>query len=242
MKRWGLMVLVLTSLARASSGYGQEVRVSPTNRTMAVQATASVRVDPEIAIVGFGYQNYGLTKDQAYAENKKAADKILQTLLGAGIPQDTIETDYLEVSAVQEDRDWSAEDRRTRKFEAKQSWKVRSSVPMAQKIVDWAVTAEATEVQPVQWIVADPQTVEDKAAVMALEKARALGQQMAKEMDLKLGAILSISNGAAGLTLFDKLGKASQTVTVNEEAKPSLRLFPEKIERSATVSVVFAIE
>jgi len=241
MKNTILTLAVLCAFMCVVSASAQEVQVSPANRTITVQATATVSVDPELAMVGVGYQNYGRTKDEAFAENKRAAQKIIQALLDAGIPQDTIETDDLQVSTVDRDRDLSPAERKDRQYHVQQSWKIRVAVPEAQKVVDLAVSAGATEVRSVQWIVADLQVLEDKAAILALEKARGLADQMAKQMGVQLGAILSASNGVINDMEFIAHKRVSQTVTVNAAPQPSLKLFPEKIQRTTTVSVTYAI-
>jgi uncharacterized protein YggE len=109
-------------------------------------------------------------------------------------------------------------------------------------VVDLAVSAGATEVQPVQWIVTDLQILDDKAATTALEKARGLAEQMAKQMGVRLGMLLSASNG--GINEMESMGRAQlkRIVTVSEQAQPSLKLFPQKILRTTTVFVTYAIE
>jgi uncharacterized protein YggE len=234
--------LVFCAFSFAGFASAQEVQVSPANRTITAQATATVGVDPELAIVGVGYQNYARTKEEAFAENKRVAQKIIHALLDAGIPQDAIETDELQVSAVERDRDWSAAERKDRQYHAQQSWKIRLAVPDAQKVVDLAVGAGATDVQPVQWVVADLQILENRAAMLALEKARGLAEQMAKQAGVKLGMVLNASNGVINDMQFMKRSRDVHYVTVSEGAQPSLKLFPEKILRTTTVSVTYAIE
>jgi uncharacterized protein YggE len=239
---FALAVFCAIGCAVSASASAQEVQVSPTNRTITAQATATVSVDPELAIVGVGYQNYGRSKDEAFAQNKRAAQKIIQALLDAGIPQDTIETDDLQVSAVEQDKELPPAERKDRQYHAQQSWRIRVAVPEAQKVVDLAVSAGATEVQPVQWIVTDLQILDDKAATTALEKARGLAEQMAKQMGVRLGMLLSASNG--GINEMESMGRAQlkRIVTVSEQAQPSLKLFPQKILRTTTVFVTYAIE
>lgn len=234
--------LVFCAFSFAGFASAQEVQVSPANRTITAQATATVGVDPELAIVGVGYQNYGRTKDQTFEDNKRAAHKIIQALLGAGIPQGAIETDELQVSAVDRDRDLSAAEQKDRQYHAQQFWKIRLAVPDAQKVVDLAVSAGATDVQPVQWVVADLQILEDRAALLALEKARGLAEQIAKQAGVKLGMVLSASNGVINDMQFMKRSRDVNYVTVSAGAQPSLKLFPEKILRTSTVFVTYAIE
>ena len=60
MQNWicGFLVL-LTSLPAA----GQNVQVNRQNKTIAISADASVSMEPDIAVLHFGYQNYGRTRE-----------------------------------------------------------------------------------------------------------------------------------------------------------------------------------
>jgi hypothetical protein len=221
----------------------QEVQVSPTNRTIAVTASETLRVDPDLAIAHVGYHNYGPTKEATYAENVRAAEKITQALFGAGVSKESLETEALLLSLVDyRNCDSSSDEKKNQKFEAQQTWEIRLPVPDAQKIVDVAVAAGATDVSPVQWVMADVHALEAKASSAALAKARVAAEQIAKQMGVKVGALLYVTNGQPQDMDFTVRSRYPQTVTVTAEAQPSLILFPQKVEKTGTVSAVFAIE
>jgi uncharacterized protein YggE len=64
-------------------------------KTIEISATEKVVVPADTATVKIGYQNLALTKDAAYAENTRTANKILQAILDAGVPKESIETESL---------------------------------------------------------------------------------------------------------------------------------------------------
>jgi hypothetical protein len=61
-------------------------------------------------------------------------------------------------------------------------------------------------------------------------------------MGVKLGALLYATNGQPQDMDFTLRRRYPQSVTVSAEAQPSLILFPQKVEKTGTVSAVFAIE
>jgi uncharacterized protein len=235
-----MAVFGIGSFARVSA---QDVQVSPSNRTISVLASETLRVDPDLAIATVGYSNFGATKEAAYSENLRAAEKITKALFDAGLSKEEVQTESLQLSAVDSpNHDWTAKERQDRKFQAEQSWKIRLKVSDAQKIVDLAVAAGATDVSPVQWVVADVHALEARASSAALEKARVLAEQIAKQMGVKLGVLLYATNWQPQDLEFVTRSGLTTTVTVSGEAQPSLVLFPRKVEKTGTVSAIFAIE
>jgi len=196
--------------------------------------------------VQIGYHNYGRTRDLAYEENTRIAEKILGALLRAGVPRESIESQAVHLGRVDTgDKEWTSEQKRERQFEARQSWAVRVSVPEAQKILDWAVTAGANEVQDVDWTVADPKGLEAKASATAVGKAREMAEQMARKLGAKVGELLYADNARPTIHVVTRSGLSMaslQLSIVTAPPKPQLMLFPKKVEREATVNAVFALE
>jgi uncharacterized protein YggE len=196
MKKISLAALAIVAIGYFSNASAQDVQVSPTNRTIAVTASETLRLDPDLAIAHVGYHNYGPTKEATYAENVRAAEKITKALFAAAVPKELLETEALLLSLV-DYRNWdlSSAEKKNQKFEALQTWQIRLPVPDAQKIVAVAVAAGATDVNPVQWVMADVHALEAKASSAALAKARIAAEQIANQMTVKRGALLYVTNG-----------------------------------------------
>jgi uncharacterized protein len=238
-----LAAMAIVGIGCFSNASAQDVQVSPTNRTIAVTASETLRVDPDLAIAHVGYHNYAPTKEAAYAENVRAAEKITKALFAAGVPKEALETEALLLSLVDyRNCDVSSDQQKNQKFEAQQTWEIRVSVPDAQKIVDVAVAAGATDVSPVQWVMADVHELEVKASSAALVKARIAAEEIAKQTGVKLGALLYVTNGQPQDMEFMDRNRYLKTVEVTEGRQPSLILFPQKVQKTGTVSAVFAIE
>src|SRR5262249_1582491 len=120
----------------------------------------------------------------------------------------------------------------------------------AQKTIDTAVQAGANGIEDVSWDVTDPEALEAKARTAALERARATAADLAKTAGGKVGDLLYASNslnGILGLLAGNRtVSTASVSVGSQGNGFPtpvfSLQLFPEKIQRQATVRAIFALD
>jgi uncharacterized protein YggE len=199
------LVLFIASLLR-----GQSQHSSPEQRTIEIIATEKVRVTAEAVTIKIGFQNQAATKDAAYAENTRAANKILQALMDAGVPKEA-------------------------KFTASQQWEIHSKAAEAQKVVDIAVAAGASQIEQVDWSVADDKQLEAKAYGAALKRAKDVAEQTAAQSGLKLEEIVSIVNSPGGG------GELMYAMAVAAPKIAMLKLQPGVVEREASVTVVYLV-
>jgi len=226
----------------------QKVAVNQSDRTIAVTADASVSVDPDLAIVTIGYENYAYTEKAAFGENVSMANSIVDAMVKAGLDKRFIESGKLSVARAERNDNWTPEEQKLRQFRAYQSWKVKVPVDQAQKLVELALHAEATNVENVAWEVVDPVALQAKAGAAALAKARRIAEQMARGLNAKLGPLVHVSSTAPAVMSFESYGKLSASNATSiarsgpEPGKPGLTLFPQKVRATATVQAVFASE
>jgi hypothetical protein len=230
----------------------QSIEVNRQNRTVEVIATEKVQVDADIANVTLGCISYGQTHDQAYQANLEIADKVTKALFSAGVQKEQIESNNVELGETDSGEivDQPAGVRKNRQFKAHQSWRVRLSASDAQKLIDVAVQAGANGIEYVSWDVADPEELEAKARVAAMEKVRSAASEMVKSSGGKLGDLLYASNSLNGILGLlagqSRLNTTSSSLSGRGKGVStptfSLQLFPEKIEKQATVRAIFALE
>jgi uncharacterized protein YggE len=219
-----------------------QIRTDPSpQKTIEISATEKVQVPAETAAVKVGFQNQSSTKDAVYGDNTRTANKIVQALLDAGVPKDAIETESLSL-ARDEDR-FGSKPQQPSTFTATQQWQIQSKASEAQKIVDIAVAAGANQIESVDWSVADPQKLDDRAYAAALARAKTIAEQTAAQTGVKLGAIISVSNSTNPAGRFRMRDKELMTVEVTaaKSAMPMLKLQPGTVEREASVTVTYAI-
>ena len=134
-----------------------------------------------------------------------------------------------------------------RQYKAHQSWRVRVAASEAQKLIDIAVQAGANGVESVSWEVADEGSLEAKARAAAMEKARRTADELAKSAGAKLGDLLFVSNTSNEVFLYASRTVQTLSATLSVDGNGfvppafSLKLFPEKVEKQASVRAVFAI-
>jgi hypothetical protein len=232
------------ALATAAPGFAQAptIQVNRENRTIAITATDKVTAMADTATVHIGFITYGSDKDAAYAAGSTLSNAIVKALTNAGVPSDAIESENQNLSPVQEyqiDKLTPAE-KAQRKFQLSQSWTVRTNAADAAKTLDLAVKAGANQSGQIDWSLKDENAPQAEAAAKALQRARTVAAQMATGMSVKLGPLIFASNETQAEPP-RPLMRAMAASQLAEKVQP-LAINPRRIEKSATVYAVFAIE
>ena len=228
----------------------QTVQVNSQNRTIEVAAESSIEITADRVAITVGYRNFGATHDDAFADNARVAARILKAWQDAGVDPKTIATAELNSHPVPEDdlRTMSAADRKAKQFEAFQSWRISESPEVAQKLLDIAVDAGANEVGTPDWSLSNSAAADNQAYAAALASAHSIADQMAGSFGGKTGPLLYASNtarrfdvqagggGGAGGGMFRDFDRATP------KSRPETKLLPQKIQRSAYVRAIFALE
>jgi uncharacterized protein YggE len=227
-----------------SAAVAQAADGGSARKTIEISASEKVQVVAEIATVKIGCQNQAPTKDAAYAENTRVANKIVKALVDAGVPKEAIQTESLSL-AKDEDR-YGNKPQGPMPYSANQQLLIHAKASDAEKVVDIAIAAGANRLQDVEWSVAEPKELETKAYAAALMRAKALAEQTATQAGLKLGEIVSIVNSAdAGGRFGPGYGRGRLAVMamlqVSAAKMPMLALHPAIVEREASVTVTYAI-
>jgi uncharacterized protein len=239
---------VIVLLACPAIGRAQTVQVNQQNRTIEIAATASLEITADRVTITAGYRNYGPTHDAAFAENARIAAQILKAWTDAGLSQKEIATNALSsrLTSEIELRDMSPDERKQKEYEVEQSWKITQKIDVAEKLLDIAVDAGANYVGDPVWDLADPDAAETQAYASALEKARAVADQMAKSFGAKTGALLYASNEARPSQFGGGIagGAAGGAFWTRKErtARPDTKLLPQKVEKTGYVRAIFALE
>jgi uncharacterized protein len=226
----------------------QQIQIDRQNRTVDVEVKEGIEVEAEIALVTIGCLSYGDTHDQAYAENLRAADKVLKAILAFGITKEDIASTRLELSENDSDDRNSRNSRQPtpRRYKAHQGWTVRVTAANAQKLIDNVVHAGANGIEEISWAVKDPGALRAKARAKALERAKVVAAELAQSVGGKLGIPLYVSDYVVEMTFVSKSQSDKKDYVdqngVFETPEFKLQLFPEKIREDITIHVVFALE
>jgi uncharacterized protein YggE len=239
-----ILRLAAIAIAVAISANAQTIQVNKDNRTIAITAADKVIATADTATVHIGFIAYGPDSDAAYATGSHLSNSIIKSLTSAGIPNDAIESENQNVSPVQEyqvDKLTPAE-KAQRKFQVTQSWTVRANASDAAKILDLAVKAGANQSGQIDWSLKDENAPQAEAAAKALQRARTVAGEMAKGMNVKLGALIYASNETQAEPIRPLMKAMVMNGAMAAPAPQPLAINPRQIEKSATVYAVFAIE
>jgi uncharacterized protein YggE len=221
----------------------QTIQVNKENRTIAVIATDKVTAQADTASVHVGFIAYGPDSDTAYANGSRVSNAIHKALIASGVPEDAIESENQSVSPVQEyqvDKLTPAQ-KEQRQFQVVQSWTVRTHAADAAKVLDLAVKAGANQSGQIEWSLKDENAPEAEAAAKALQRARSVADEMARGLNAKLGALIYASNEVQSEPIRPLNGRMMAAAPMMQKAEP-LAVNPRRIEKTATVHAVFAIE
>lgn len=235
--------MVLLGVGLVVPCQAQSVQVSGANRTVSVTATSQVIVMADVATVHLGFQVYGPDSDTAYANGSRVSNAIAKALAGAGVAKETIESEAQSLTAVQNygNEKLTPAELAQRKFQVQQGWTVRTAADDAAKVLDVAVKAGANQSGEIDWSLANEGAPEAQAATKALERARSVASGMATGMGAKLGALLYASNTSLEAPVRPMPRVMAFSVRAKEATAP-LSINPRRIEKSATVTAIFAIE
>jgi uncharacterized protein len=240
---FALAAAILTTAAPAIS-QTPTIQVNKDNHSIAVSATDKVTAMANTATVHIGFITYGPDSDAAYATGSRLSNAIMQALTTAGIPKDAIESENQNVSPVQEyqiDKLTPAE-KAQRKFQVVQSWTVRTPANDAAKTLDLAVKAGANQSGQIDWSLKDENAPQAEAAAKALQRARTVAGEMAKGMNVRLGALIFASNETQAEPIRPLMRMEAMAKGAMPAPAQPLAINPRQIEKSATVYAVFAIE
>lgn len=240
-----MKILQITAIALCTATVAvsaQTIQVSKENRTISITATDKVMAIADVATVHVGFIVYGPDSDAAYANGSRTSNAIIKALTNAGIPSAAIESENQSLAPVQNYQVEKLTDaeKAQRKFQVTQSWTVRANANDASKILDLAVKTGANQSGQIDWSFKDENAPEAEAAAKALQRARAQAEQMAQSLNAKLGVLLYASNEVQASPVRPMMRAMAGSMAM-DKVEP-LAINPRQIEKSATVTAIFAIE
>jgi uncharacterized protein YggE len=226
-----LVFFVLCRVAMAQQPGQPQLKIDSTNRTLTVTAQDQVSVDPDVAILHVGFETQPTDAKSAYAAGAATSNAIINALKQAGVTETAIHSEWQRLNSVYG---------KPHKFTLAQQWTVKVKPDKAAEILDVAVTAGATDSGQIDWTVENVQDLENQALEGAAERARAQAAVLAKGMGVKLGAVVYVSNQVSSPVI--PVRAFAMKAEANAAQPQPLAIEPHKVERSATVYAVFAIE
>ncbi len=190
------LALLMTSCAPA-----QTTTNTTQVRTLNVNGTGTVQVQPDIARVSIGVNTQSPDITQALNDNTSASNAIKQTLLDMGVAEEDIQTSNFNIYPQQQNV-LSTPDNPT---ETQTVFVVQNTVTVVVRKLDSlgqilaaVVDQGANTINGVSFDIEDPSAATAEARQKAIDDAASQAQAIADAAGVKLGAISSISIGDSG--------------------------------------------
>ncbi len=232
--------LALAALSAAAAVSAQQtslmqLKTDASNRSIAVTADDRISVDANVAVLHIGFTTQPKDSKSCYADGAKTSNNIIGAIKAAGIPEADIHSEGQRISAF---------DAKQHKFQLSEEWTVRTPPERAAEILDIAVNNGATDSGEIDWTVKDPKALEDQVLKSASLRATTRAQAIADGLGVKLGKAIYATNQVSGGNVYrsSEMMMARSAQTDMAVSAPPLAIEPHKVERDATVYVVFAIE
>lgn len=163
--------------------------------TLNVNATATVRRAPDVAVIQLAVETLAPTAGQASDRNAARMDEVLRAVRARGIPASGIRTQRLDLQPRYEQRQREGEPRIVG-YQAVNQVTVRmEDVAAVGDIVDAAVRAGANRVTGIRFELAEPESAYHEALRQAIAKARAEAEVAASALGMRLGEPVHVSTG-----------------------------------------------
>jgi uncharacterized protein YggE len=239
-----LALLLATSIGSTA----QTIQINKENKTIAINTTDEATATADIAAITIGFEIFKPDADSASAEGGRLSHAIMDALHKAGVEDKSIESRSQGVSRnTNFDEKENTSQRAQRQFRFEQSWEVSANAKDAAAVLRLALAAGANQSGNIDWRLTERKDLQAKAAANALIKARAVANQMAEGMHVKLGALVYASNQSPNTQIY--FARDKRLMLNSDSASiaglpigPPLEIRPQTIHEEATVYAVFAIE
>jgi len=222
-----------------NSPYGQEgIRVS---------ATALVRTEPELAVITLGCDTRAPQAREARARNEATVSRIVAAVEKRGVARKDIQTVRYSLNRAYGRRGEQAGWVLTNLVEVR----VRD-VQRAADVIDGAAEAGANVIQSVRYEVNELRDLRERALAQACSVARQKAQRVAREMGVKLGKLVSLTDQSVqGYAPWDywpaaRAANVQSAVSVggseNLATSPDRELSSGQIAVHARIEAVFEVE
>jgi uncharacterized protein YggE len=180
----------------------------PQRRTISLSATGTVKAEPDKVDITTGVTSEALNARDALDKNSEAMAKVIEALKGEGIDAKDIQTTNFSVQPVYEHRKDGAAP-----FVA--GYRVINTVRIGLHdirnlggILDKVVSLGANTIDSIEFGVAEPEALKDKARKRAMENAIANAELYAEAADVKLGPVFTIVEEDAFIPVYAPMGEA----------------------------------
>ena len=183
---------LLLGLVLPTPAFAQEVKMP---RTIALSGHGEVKLAPDMVVVTAGVTTQGATAAEALTANTAAMNAVFQSLKAAGIETKDIQTSNFTVQP-RYDYDNNTQPPKLAGYDVSNTVTVTvRKIDQLGGLLDHLVQAGSNQISGVTFQVAAPEAALDEARKRATQDAARKAKLYAAAMAVKLGGVLSISEG-----------------------------------------------
>jgi len=227
--------VVIWIAATAMADNGSSTTGKPA-RTITVSSRATVKVQPDEAVVNLGVRSEATDGAAAFAQNAKDMRAVLDALKAAGVSDEDLQTLNVGLDQHVENQGKPSEQRT---FVASNSLQVTiHDLASVGSIIDAAVGAGADSVNDIRFQLSDPNAVRSDALTQAVTGARTKADALASAADATVVRVVTIDEQNFQPPIYDQ-AFAGVAAAVPAPVTPVVP--PSSLEVSVTISVVWEI-
>lgn len=218
--------LMMTGTALASTPNAKE-QIVASDQYIAVNASGTIEVQPDIASISLGVMTTAKDSAQARQKNANTLKKVTQAIEKAGVKGTDIKTEHISMYPNSDFKNGS--EIITGYTVTNQLSITVQNVDKAGEIINAAMTAGANTVNGISYDVKDREKYYEQAVDKAMKSANSKAKIMANASGLKLGNVLNIREGSYDYmpiptVMYSKVEQAESAVAGNigDTLKPSL--------------------
>lgn len=219
---------------------------SKTTEGISVTGEATITAQPDQFRFMPSYQKSAMTSEEAISEASKIGNEVVAELKELGVAADEISTDVSSYQAYGGTEPAIAPDRKPQPSGYTANYTVTATTKtreIAEKVQAYLATTPATsQVSPIKSFSKDMQKkLETEARTKAIADAKSKAEQSAKDLGVKIGRVISVSeiNQTGGpILLYDKAGDMATTST-REATTPNFETSNQDLD--FTISVTYSI-
>lgn len=234
-----LTMLLGGAVVSAQTVGGTSLQISAANRTLSVSASDHAEADPEIAEIHIGFTAYGVTLPAVYKAASETSNGIVKAMIDAGAQKSEIQSRSQNVSRLQ---DYEMKTQKGMKFSVQQSWTVSVAPKDAALILDAAIQAGANQSGDINWRMKNSVGLDGEAIRRATERAHAMAEALAKGMGVSLGKPIYATNSVSAGIIGPRMMLNAAFKGADSNAPAPLSIEAQRVESTATVQIIYAIE
>ncbi len=228
-------LLVFVSGAQAQTGTEESNMKEP--RTISVNGSGIISLEPDIAYINIGIHTEGENADETVASNNQQSQKLFTTLTEAGIAEKDIRTTNFSIHPRNNYNTDGQITGITYVVDNTVSVTVRDLTNIG-TVLDAAVQTGANSISGIRFDVEDREAAQQQAMTTAVENARERAEVLAGAANVSLGQVISIQTylGGGSPIPFER------GVVMADAAAMEVPIAPGEMQISVDVSVVYEIQ